>query len=145
MYKFVYRWSSYARRAGLVQAVESYRLWPEGLGFESRSPRIAHARVRLATNTLPQTPHRAGAFCTGYALFMEFLCQGVLMQNHFFIDLSFTLTTLFLASLLYKSTPYWGRDSIWQFYQVVSLQDGCFYDKLLSTSCELCIDVAENR
>ena len=52
----------------LVQAVESYRLWPEGLGFESRSPRIAQARVRLATNTLPQTPHRAGALCTGYAL-----------------------------------------------------------------------------
>ena len=55
------------RRAGLVQAVESYRLGPEGPGFESRSPRIAHARVRLATDTLPQTPHRAGAFCTGYA------------------------------------------------------------------------------
>jgi len=55
-------------RAGLVQAVESYRLWPEGPGFESRSPRIAQARVRLATNTLPQTPHRAGALCTGYAL-----------------------------------------------------------------------------
>ena len=32
----------------------------------SRSPRIAQARVRLATNTLPQTPHRAGALCTGY-------------------------------------------------------------------------------
>jgi len=26
-------------------------------------------RVRLATNTLPQTPHRAGALCTGYALY----------------------------------------------------------------------------
>ena len=46
-------------RASLVQAVESYRLWSEGLGFESRSPRIAQARVRLATDTLPQTPHRA--------------------------------------------------------------------------------------
>ena len=56
-------------RAGLVQAVESYRLWPEGPGFESQSPHIAQARVRLATNTLPQTPHRAGALCTGYALF----------------------------------------------------------------------------
>ena len=56
---------------GLVQAVESYRLWPEGPGFESRSPRIAQARVRLATNTLPQTPHRAGALCTGYALFIS--------------------------------------------------------------------------
>ena len=41
------------RRVGLVQAVESYRLWPEGHGFESRSPRIAQARVRLATDTLP--------------------------------------------------------------------------------------------
>ena len=40
-------------RADLVQAVESYRLWPEGPGFESRSPRIAQARVRLATDTLP--------------------------------------------------------------------------------------------
>ena len=57
-------------RAGLVQAVESCRLWPEGPGFESRSPRIAQARVRLATDTLPQTPHRAGALCTGYALFI---------------------------------------------------------------------------
>ena len=47
-----------------MQAVESYRLWPEGPGFKSRSPRIAQARVRLA----PQTPHRAGALCTGYAL-----------------------------------------------------------------------------
>jgi len=55
------------RRAGLVQAVESYRLWPEGPGFESRSPRIAQAWVRLATDTLPQTPHRAGALCTGHA------------------------------------------------------------------------------
>ena len=52
-----------------MQAVESYRLWLEGPGFESRSPRIAQVRVRLATNTLPQTPHRAGALCTGYALF----------------------------------------------------------------------------
>ena len=49
------------RRAGLVQAVESYRLWPEGPRFESWSPRIAQARVRLATDTLPQ--------CTGHALF----------------------------------------------------------------------------
>ena len=36
-------------------------------GFESRSPRIAQARIRLATDTLRQTPHRAGALCTGYA------------------------------------------------------------------------------
>jgi hypothetical protein len=56
----------YCRRAGLVQAVESYRLWLEGPGFESRTPHIAQARVRLATDTLPQTPHRAGALCTGY-------------------------------------------------------------------------------
>ena len=56
-------------RAGLVQTVESYRLWPEGSGFESRSPRIAQARVNLATDTLPQTLHRAGALCTGYVLF----------------------------------------------------------------------------
>ena len=54
-------------RAGLVQAVESYHMWPEGPMFESRSPRIAQARIRLATNTLPQTPYRAGALCTGYA------------------------------------------------------------------------------
>jgi len=59
---------SETRRAGLVQAVESYRLWPEGPVFESWSPRIAQARVRLATDTLPQTPHRAGALCTGYAI-----------------------------------------------------------------------------
>ena len=58
-------------RAGLVQAVESYRLWPEGPRFESWSPRIAQARVRLATNTLHQTPHRAGALCTGYAPFNQ--------------------------------------------------------------------------
>jgi len=30
----------------------------------------AQARVRLATNTLPQTPHRAGALYTGYALYV---------------------------------------------------------------------------
>ena len=46
---------------------------PEGPGFELRSPRIAQARVRLATDTLPQTPHRAGALCTGYALLVLFL------------------------------------------------------------------------
>ena len=65
------------RRAGLVQAVESYRLWPEGPGFESRSPRIAQARVRLATDTLPQTPHRAGALCTGYALSFHVFIFGL--------------------------------------------------------------------
>ena len=68
-------------RAGLVQAVESYRLWPEGPGFESRSPRIAQARVRLATDTLLQTPHRAGALCTGYALYsmldLLLTCHGI--------------------------------------------------------------------
>ena len=53
-----------------MQAVESYHLLPEGPGFESRSPRIAQARVRLAINTLPQTPHRAGALCTEYALIL---------------------------------------------------------------------------
>ena len=66
---------AYVRRAGLVQAVESYRLRPEDPGFESWSPRIAQARVRLATNTLPQTPHRAGALCTGYLLVcLKFVC-----------------------------------------------------------------------
>ena len=35
-YLVLYPW-----RAGLVQAVESYRQWPEGSGFESQSPRIA--------------------------------------------------------------------------------------------------------
>ena len=64
---YLHRTLSVCRRAGLVQAVESYRLWPECPGFESRSPRIVQARVRLATDTLPQTPHRAGALCTGYA------------------------------------------------------------------------------
>ena len=39
-------------RVGLVQAVESYRMWLEGPGFESRSSRIVQARVRLATDTL---------------------------------------------------------------------------------------------
>ena len=34
-------------RAGLVQAVESYCLWPEGPGFESRSSRIAQASVSV--------------------------------------------------------------------------------------------------
>ena len=69
-------------RAGLVQAVESYRLWPEGPGFESRSSRIAQARVRLATDTIPQTPHRAGALCTGYAL--NLWCYSICVQcgNH---------------------------------------------------------------
>ena len=42
-----------------------------GPGFESRSPRIAQARVRLVTDALPQTPHRAGALYTGYALFLK--------------------------------------------------------------------------
>jgi len=36
---------------------------------------LAQARVRLATNTLPQTPHRAGALCTGYALYEQTLCE----------------------------------------------------------------------
>ena len=62
------------RRAGLVQAVESYRMRPEGLGFESQSPRIAQARLRLVTDTLPQTPHRAGALCNGYALCQSNVC-----------------------------------------------------------------------
>ena len=52
-----------------MQAVESYRLWPEGPEFESRSPCIAQARIRLATNTLPQTPHRVGALCTRYVFY----------------------------------------------------------------------------
>ena len=67
--------------SGLVQAVESYRLWPEGLGFESRSPRIAQTKVRLATDTLPQTPHRAGALCTGYALIYLALEPSVFFWN----------------------------------------------------------------
>ena len=67
------------RRTGLVQAVESYRLWPEGPGFESRSSRIAQARVRLATDILPQTPHRAGALCTGYALWSPLTTKIILV------------------------------------------------------------------
>ena len=31
---------------------------------------VAHVRVRLAPDTLPQTPHRAGALCTRYAPFL---------------------------------------------------------------------------
>jgi len=73
---------------GQVQVVESYCLWPEGPGFESRSPRIAQARVRLATNTFYQTPHRAGALCTGYALyrgcFIPQLKQGSLYSSNIF-------------------------------------------------------------
>ena len=49
----------------------TYRLWPEGSGFESQSPHIAQVRIRLATDTLSQTPHRAGALCTGYVLQMS--------------------------------------------------------------------------
>ena len=64
-------------RPGLVQVVESYRLWPEGPGFELWYPRIAQARVRLATNTLPQPPHRAGALCTGYAFFLQINAYAV--------------------------------------------------------------------
>jgi len=78
------------RRAGLVQAVESYRLWPEGPGFESRSPRIAQARVRLATDTLPQTPHRAGALCTEYAPFFILVTERK-TRSFLVIDLCFRL------------------------------------------------------
>jgi len=35
---------------------------------ELRSPRIVQVRVRLITDTLSQTLHRAGALCTGNAL-----------------------------------------------------------------------------
>ena len=74
--------------------VESYRLWPEGPGFESRSPRIAQARVRLATDTLPQTPHRAGALCTGYTLFLSSF------TSLFFILCFKSSAGLFLRSLV---------------------------------------------
>ena len=58
----ILRWiKAWRGRAALVQVVESYCLWPKGPGFESRSPRITQTRVRLATDTLPQTPHREGA------------------------------------------------------------------------------------
>ena len=66
-----------------MQAAESYRLWPEGPGFESRSPSIARARVRLAINTLPQTPHRAGALCTGYTL-LGILQNEIQIRPYFF-------------------------------------------------------------
>jgi len=71
------------RRAGLVQAVESYCLWPEGPGFESRSSRIAQARLRLATDTLPQIPHRAGALYTG-SFFMLVGCYEIYSLHHLF-------------------------------------------------------------
>jgi len=69
-----------------VQAVESYCLWSEGLGFESQSPRIAQARVRLAIDTLPQTLHRAGALCTGYALLMSL---SLTEYSHWFSSILF--------------------------------------------------------
>ena len=40
---------------------------------------------------------------------MEFLCQGVFMENHFFTDLTISLKTLFFASLPFKSTRSGGR------------------------------------
>ena len=49
----------------------SYKLYQTWVGYESQSPRIVQARVRLATDTLPQTPYRAGALCTGYAFFFN--------------------------------------------------------------------------
>ena len=63
-------------RAGLVQAVESYRLWPEGPGFKSWSPRIAQASVRLATNTLPQTRTERELSALGTPLLV-----GIVMQT----------------------------------------------------------------
>ena len=39
---------------------------------------LAQARVRLATDTFLQTPHRAGALCTGYALFIYFVVHKTL-------------------------------------------------------------------
>jgi hypothetical protein len=66
------------------------------------------------------------------------------MENHFFTDLTISLKTLFFASLLYKSTRSGGRASISQICLVFSVQDGCFYDKLLLlTSTELCTNVGE--
>jgi hypothetical protein len=50
------------QRVGLVQAVESYRLCLEGPGFKSRSPRIAQARVRLATDHPFPNPAQSGSF-----------------------------------------------------------------------------------
>jgi hypothetical protein len=73
------------RRAGLVQAVEPYRLWPEGPRFEPRSPRVAQARVRLATDTLPQTPHSGSSLHWVRPLFM--ITVSLLLINHeYFVD-----------------------------------------------------------
>ena len=36
-----------------------------------------NVRVRLATDTLPLTLHRAGALCTGYALMLNVLSDAV--------------------------------------------------------------------
>jgi hypothetical protein len=59
----------------------SGRILPLVTRFESWSPRIAHARVRLATDTLPHIPHRAGALCTGYALFLFNLGDRTVQRN----------------------------------------------------------------
>ena len=98
-------WRVMLWRAGLVQAVESYRLWLEGPGFESQSPRIAQARVRLATDTLPQTPHRAGALCTGSALllFCLFTCDSISVQQLESTLLFFILLQLLLSNSLFYS------------------------------------------
>jgi len=41
----------------------------------------------FATNTLPQTPHRAGALCTGYALFYSFIGDLLLTKFILFASL----------------------------------------------------------
>ena len=56
------------------------------MNIESRSPRIAQARVRLATDTLPQIPHRAGALCTEYALLRWYLVSG-LVRRVYVVDI----------------------------------------------------------
>jgi len=80
----------YHGRAGLVQAVESYRLWPEGSGFESWSSRIAQARVRFATNTLsrPRTEWELSALGTPF----------------FYLDISWTFSYMIIVSTFYYST-----------------------------------------
>ena len=104
--------ASQLRTANLVQAVESYRLWPEGPGFESRSPRIAQARVKLATDTLPRTPYRAGALCTGYALYvnMSSLFHYFLEVCKYVISVSLLILTCWLLS------PYRWLDSGLSFF-----------------------------
>ena len=92
-----------------------------GCEHESRSPRIAQARVRLAIDTLPQTLHRAGALCTGYALLMSL---SLTEYSHWFSSILFhiqkiqcyklKINTYNLLTLYGK--PRWNRRFLFDLY-----------------------------